>query len=175
MADDKKRPDLLELAPETRLDEGESAANFWGKLKRGLFMTHTELLTKVSSAVSGKAELDERALEYLEEALIGADLGVDTALELVERVRKNATRDQAGSAGRLRKLLADEMAGLLEEIPVRRRPSKGPEVTLVVGINGVGKTTSIAKLARLHQRQGEKVLLAAADTFRAAAIEQIAL
>jgi fused signal recognition particle receptor len=175
VADDKNPPDLLELAPESRLEEPEGSANFWGKLKRGLFMTHTELLTKVSSAVSGKAELDERALEYLEEALIGADLGVDTALELVARVRKNATREQAGSAERLRKLLADEMAGLLEEIPTRRRPTKGPEVTLVVGINGVGKTTSIAKLARLHQRQGEKVLLAAADTFRAAAIEQIAL
>jgi fused signal recognition particle receptor len=176
MADDKKPQDLLELAPETRLEEeAEEKAGIWGKLKRGLFMTHTEILEKVNSAVQGKVTLDEKTLEYLEEALIGADLGVDTALELVDRVRKNATRDQAGSAARLRKLLADEMAGLLEEMPARRRPNAPPEVTLVVGINGVGKTTSIAKLARLHQRRGEKVLLAAADTFRAAAIEQISL
>jgi fused signal recognition particle receptor len=169
------KPDLLELAPETRPDEQEGTKSFWGKLKRGLFMTHTEIFEKVNAAVQGKVELDENTLEYLEEVLIGADLGVDTALELVERVRKNATRDQSGSADRLRKLLADEMAGLLEEMPVRKRPSRGPEVTMVVGINGVGKTTSIAKLARLHQRQGERVLIAAADTFRAAAIEQISL
>jgi fused signal recognition particle receptor len=126
-----------------------------------------------------------------------SDLGVDTALELVARVKKNATREQASSPARLRKLVADEMAGLLEEIPWPRAgrgapagrvaevgawgrqrgrtEGAAPLLTLVVGVNGVGKTTSIAKLARLAQRQGERVMLAAGDTFRAAAIEQLAL
>ena len=175
MADAKKPPaDLLELAPETTLPEPERAS-LLGKLKRGLFMTQTELVEKMSAAVSGKVTLDERTLEYLEEALIGADLGVDTALELVERVKTNATRDQAADPSRLRRLLADEMTELLEKAPPPRRLGRGPLVTLVVGVNGVGKTTSIAKLARRAQERGERVVLAAADTFRAAAIEQLAL
>jgi fused signal recognition particle receptor len=171
---DPKQEDILELAPEVRLPEPEKA-NIWGKLKRGLFMTHTEIVEKVSAAVEGKVTLDETTLEYLEEALISADLGVDTALDLVQRVKKNATRDQASSPERLRKLLADEMAGLLHDVPPPRRPGPGPLVTLVVGVNGVGKTTSIAKLARRAQGMGERVVIAAGDTFRAAAIEQLEL
>jgi len=176
MADAKNAPpkDLLELAPETTLPEPERAS-ILGKLKRGLFMTQAELVEKMSAAVSGHVTLDERTLEYLEDALISADLGVDTALELVERVKKNATRDQAADPSRLRRLLADEMAELLEKAPPPRRLGRGPLVTLVVGVNGVGKTTSIAKLARRAQERGERVVLAAADTFRAAAIEQLAL
>jgi len=176
MADAMNAPpkDLLELAPETTLPEPERAS-ILGKLKRGLFMTQAELVEKMSAAVSGHVTLDERTLEYLEEALISADLGVDTALELVERVKKNATRDQAADPSRLRRLLADEMAELLEKAPPPRRLGRGPLVTLVVGVNGVGKTTSIAKLARRAQERGERVVLAAADTFRAAAIEQLAL
>lgn len=175
MADEKKN-DTLELAPETRLAEEEvRQGGFWKKLKRGLFMTHTEMMEKLSSAVAGKVALDESTLEYLEEILIGADLGVDTSLELVERVRKNALLDQVGDPSRLRKMLADEMSGLLWELPRARPLGRGPTITLVVGINGVGKTTSIAKLARRHQMAGEKVLLAAGDTFRAAAIEQLSL
>ncbi len=191
--------DLLELAPEARLPEEAEERGFWQKLKRGLTMTHTELLGKVAAAFDGAVTLDETTLDYLEEILISADLGVDTALELVARVRKNATREQAASPARLRKLVADEMAGLLEELPAAARAGGGgdwgrgwpaarsgggpggaprkpaPQLTLVVGVNGVGKTTSIAKLARLAQRQGQKVLLAAGDTFRAAAIEQLVL
>jgi fused signal recognition particle receptor len=171
----------LALAPEVRLAEETEEAGFWRKLRRGLTMTHTELLGKVGAALEGRAVLDDATLESLEEILIAADLGVDTSLELVARVKKNATREQASSPARLRKLVADEMAGLLEEVP---RPAlrgvggvRGPAplLTLVVGVNGVGKTTSIAKLARLAQRQGERVMLAAGDTFRAAAIEQLAL
>jgi fused signal recognition particle receptor len=159
-------------------------------------MTHTELVEKMSAAFQGRTTLDDATLEYLEEILIAADLGVETSLALVERVRANATRDQAASPAKLRKLLADEMAGLLEELPGtvgatganRAREARGaggaggapggrgrPLLTLVVGVNGVGKTTSIAKLARLAQRQGQRVMLAAGDTFRAAAIEQLSL
>jgi fused signal recognition particle receptor len=176
MAEPPKNQDLLELAPETRLPEDEEEKRgFWKKLQRGLFMTHTELIDKVSAAMSGKVALDERTVEYLEEVLIGADLGVETSLELVERVRKNALKEQTASASRLRKLLSDEVADLLVEMPRPRVFGRGPMLTLVVGVNGVGKTTSIAKLARRHQQQGERVMLAAGDTFRAAAIEQLAL
>jgi fused signal recognition particle receptor len=176
MAEPPKNQDLLELAPETRLPEDEEEQRgFWKKLQRGLFMTHTELIDKVSAAMSGKVALDERTVEYLEEVLIGADLGVETSLELVERVRKNALKEQTASASRLRKLLSDEVADLLVEMPRPRVFGRGPMLTLVVGVNGVGKTTSIAKLARRHQQQGERVMLAAGDTFRAAAIEQLAL
>jgi fused signal recognition particle receptor len=176
MAEPPKNQDLLELSPETRLPEDEEEQRgFWKKLQRGLFMTHTELIDKVSAAMSGKVALDERTVEYLEEVLIGADLGVETSLELVERVRKNALKEQTASASRLRKLLSDEVADLLVEMPRPRVFGRGPMLTLVVGVNGVGKTTSIAKLARRHQQQGERVMLAAGDTFRAAAIEQLAL
>ncbi|HEX4962376.1 MAG TPA: signal recognition particle-docking protein FtsY [Thermoanaerobaculia bacterium] len=177
MADEPKNNDLLELAPETRLpeeDEGEQGS-FWKKLKRGLFMTHTEIIEKVSDAMSNRVTLDQRTLDYLEEILIGADLGVDTSLELVERVKKNALKEQTTSAAKLRKLLSDEVADVLNEMPRPRVFGRGPMLTLVVGVNGVGKTTSIAKIARRHQQQGERVMLAAGDTFRAAAIEQLAL
>ncbi|PYQ61072.1 MAG: signal recognition particle-docking protein FtsY [Acidobacteria bacterium] len=176
MAEDTNKPnDILELAPETRLPEDEEKTGFFGKLKRGLFMTHTEIIEKVSDAMKDKVTLDDRTIEYLEETLIGADMGVETSLELVERVKKNALREQTTSAARLRKLLSDEVADLLSEMPRPRPLGRGPTLTLVVGVNGVGKTTSIAKLAKRHLQQREKVMLAAGDTFRAAAIEQLAL
>ncbi|HVR08470.1 MAG TPA: signal recognition particle-docking protein FtsY, partial [Thermoanaerobaculia bacterium] len=186
--DPGQRREALAIAPEARLPEEPERAGLWQKLRRGLTMTHTELIEKMGAAFQGRVTLDDATLEYLEEILIAADLGVDTSLALVERVRNNATRDQASSPGRLRKLLADEMAGLLEELPARPaggRPRLAPKaaagaggrprLTLVVGVNGVGKTTSIAKLARLAQLQGRRVMLAAGDTFRAAAIEQLSL
>jgi fused signal recognition particle receptor len=175
MADEPKKTDILELAPETQAPQEEEQKNFWGKLKRGLFMTHTEIIEKVSSAVKGETALDESTLEYLEEVLIGADMGVETSLELVDLVRKNALQEQTTSATRLRKILSDEIADLLFQAPKPRLLGRGPVLTLVVGVNGVGKTTSIAKLARRAQQQGQRVMLAAGDTFRAAAIEQLAL
>jgi fused signal recognition particle receptor len=175
MAENEKKNDILELAPETVLPESETEQGFWGKMKRGLFMTHTEIIDKMSSAMEGKVALDDRTLEYLEEILIGCDLGVETALELVERVKKNATRDQAASPQKLRKLLSDEIAELLRDAPKPRIFGRAPLLTLVIGVNGVGKTTSIAKLARRSLQEKNRVLLAAGDTFRAAAIEQLAL
>jgi fused signal recognition particle receptor len=174
MADDEKKNDILELAPETVLPEPEQQG-LWNKMKRGLFMTHTEIIEKMSSAMEGKVTLDDRTLEYLEEILIGSDLGVETSLELVERVKKNATSDQAASPQKLRKLLADEVTELLRDAPKPRIFGRGPLLTLVIGVNGVGKTTSIAKIAKRSLGDGHRVLLAAGDTFRAAAIEQLAL
>jgi fused signal recognition particle receptor len=174
MTDERRAPDTLEIAPETALPEAP-AKGFWQKLKKGLFMTHTEMLERVSSAVAGKTTLDEETLEYLEEALIGADLGVETSLELVEEIRKDLRSHEAADVLKLRERLVDRMAILLLDAPKPRPRGGGPRVTLVVGVNGAGKTTSIAKLAKRSLGQGESVLLAAGDTFRAAAIEQLEL
>ncbi len=173
------RQPTLELAAERELPTAEPEQGFWKKLKRGLFMTHTEIIEKVGAAVAGRASLDESTLEALEELLLAADLGVKASLEVVERVRRDPG-PRGGPRGeldpaRLRQRLAEEVRGLLESAPSPAPPPAGPTVVLVVGVNGVGKTTSIAKLARRAQLEGHKVVLAAADTFRAAAIEQLAL
>ncbi len=153
--------------------QAEQGSGFWQKLKRGLFMTHTELLGRVGAAMEGRAFLDDATVEALEEALIAADVGAATAAELVERVRRRARRADGTTPLRLREVLGEEMAQVLLEAPAPPPVEARPRVTLVVGVNGVGKTTSIAKLARRSQRRGEGVLIAAADTFRAAAAEQL--
>jgi fused signal recognition particle receptor len=167
--------DRLELAPEARPREAEEKRGFWKKLQRGLLMTHTEIIDRVDAAVDGHVVLDEKTLEYLEESLISSDLGVETALELVEKIRQRATAEDVKDPARLHGLLAEEVTALLLAAPKPLPSPAGPVVTLVVGVNGVGKTTSIAKLARFHQQRGQRVLLAAGDTFRAAAIEQLTL
>lgn len=151
------------------------SAGFWRKLRRGLSMTHTELLERVEGVVAGRGPLDAAALEDLEETLIGADLGVETSLELVERLEQDVRRGEIRDSWRLRERLTDEIAVLLMDAPRPASWSRIPAVTLVVGVNGVGKTTSIAKLARRYKESGLRVLLVAADTFRAAAIEQLDL
>ncbi len=166
--------DRLDLAPEAVPPAAEKKG-FWKKLQRGLLMTHTEIVDRVEAALDGRAVLDDETLEYLEESLIASDLGVETSLELVERIKDSARPGDVKDLGRLRGLLADEIAVLLLDTPRAAAAGEGPAVTLVVGVNGSGKTTSIAKLTRFYQRRGRRVLLAAADTFRAAAIEQIEL
>ncbi|MEO1083861.1 MAG: signal recognition particle-docking protein FtsY [Acidobacteriota bacterium] len=166
----------FELAPETEFPFEEEKKGFWKKLKRGLLMTHTELIDRMDAAVSGRAVLDDETLEYLEESLIAADLGVETALELVEKIKEGVKPGETRDIVRIREMLSDQVSLLLHDAP---RPaeisSPHPTVSLVAGVNGVGKTTTIAKLALYYQRRGKKVLLAAADTFRAAAIDQISL
>jgi fused signal recognition particle receptor len=169
-----ERSDTLDLAPESAAPE-QSRAGFWQKLKRGLFMTHTELLERLEATVEGRDFLDETTLEHLEEALLGSDLGVATTGELIERLKSEVKKGEGSDIERLRRVLADEVTLLLMHAPRPRPLAAGPLVTLVVGVNGVGKTTSIAKLARRAQAEGRSVLLAAGDTFRAAAIEQLAL
>jgi fused signal recognition particle receptor len=168
----------LELAPERPLlpeEREELEAGFWRRLRRGLARTQAEMLGRLTGALEGRRTLDAATLEYLEEALIGADLGVATALELVERLRRDAGRLPTIDLPALKARLADEMAILLLDAQRPPAPAAGPRASLVVGVNGVGKTTSIAKLACRAQRRGGRVLLAAADTFRAAAIEQLEL
>ncbi len=171
-------------------NSGGPAAGLWQKLRSGLARTQARLAERVGAALDLKPKLDDLTLTELEEALIGADLGLETVELLLTRLRERVRRADVGAEGRLRQLLAEELERLLREgadeaaraggeagpgAAGRFDDLPGPRLTLVVGVNGAGKTTSIAKLARRGQLRGEKVLLAAADTFRAAAIEQLAI
>ncbi|MCP3959607.1 MAG: signal recognition particle-docking protein FtsY [bacterium] len=174
MSKDDITDDRLELAPESAPPASEKKG-LWKKLQRGLLMTHTELIDRMGAALEGRAVLDDETLEYLEESLIAADLGVETALELVEKLKQRAQPADIQDPARLRAILAEEISAMLDDAPRPPELGPGPTVTLMVGVNGVGKTTTIAKLTRWLKDRGQTVLLAAGDTFRAAAIEQIAL
>jgi fused signal recognition particle receptor len=152
----------------------EPKAGAWSRLRAGLARTHERIVERLGAALDAPARLDEATLAELEEALVAADLGVATTALVLGRMRERLRRPDLAADGRLRDLLAEEIAHLLGEAPPPPADA-WPRVTLVVGVNGAGKTTSIAKLARRDLAAGRKVVLAAADTFRAAAIEQLAL
>ncbi|HET9795912.1 MAG TPA: signal recognition particle-docking protein FtsY [Thermoanaerobaculia bacterium] len=151
----------------------ETASGFFSKIKRGLFMTHTEILERIEGAVKEKLGYDASVLETLEEALIAADVGAETAGNLVAGVAARARRYRPEDLPKLRVLLKEEIDGLLATAPRERVPESRPEVVFIVGVNGTGKTTTAAKLAARDIAAGKRVILAAADTFRAAAIEQL--
>jgi fused signal recognition particle receptor len=144
------------------------------RLKAGIQKTRAGLMEKLEDAVSGRKEIDAAALEELEYALITADIGAKTTAEILERIRQRVDRHMAGDLGELKNLIREH---LLEILEATERPlphvAEPPAVIMVVGVNGAGKTTSIGKLARRIQSEGKSVLLCAADTFRAAAIEQL--
>ncbi len=150
----------------------KTAPTVFARLKRGLFMTHTELIAKVGGAIRAKFEPDPRALEALEEALLTADVGPQTAAELVAAVKEEAGRRDAGEADVVRRVLRAEIARRLS-VPGPAIPAGTPHVIFMVGVNGTGKTTTAAKLAARAVAGGRSVVLAAADTFRAAAVEQL--
>lgn len=144
------------------------------RLKAGVQKTRAGLVARLEEAIAGKKEIDAGLLEELEYALIAADVGVRTTSEILERIRQRAERRTLHDAQELRQLIREH---LLEVLRAAERPaprvSEPPAVVLVVGVNGSGKTTTIGKLAHLYKSEGRSVLLAAADTFRAAAIEQL--
>ena len=145
-------------------------------LDTGLNKTRSGFLDKLTRAVAGKSTIDDEVLDNLEETLMAADVGVDTTLEIVERVQERVKRDKYVKTSELNALLRDEIASMIKEPEeaVAPTPSAGkPYIIMVVGVNGVGKTTTIGKLANMYKREGMKVVLGAADTFRAAAIEQL--
>ncbi len=150
-------------------------------LDQGLEKTKQNVFTKLSRAIAGKSQVDDDVLDNLEEVLITSDVGVDTTLKIIERIEARVARDKYVSTSELNGMLKEEIASLLTEnnsddnadweLPADHKPY----VILVVGVNGVGKTTTIGKLAYQFKAAGKKVYLGAADTFRAAAVEQISI
>ncbi|SHF31435.1 signal recognition particle-docking protein FtsY [Desulforamulus putei] len=147
---------------------------FFSRLKESLTKTRQTFIEKIDQVVTGRKGIDEELYEELEEVLIQADVGVNTAMKLVERVRKGVKARNVQEASRLKDIFQEELAYLMGEkvTPIHENPD-GPTVIMVVGVNGVGKTTTIGKMAHQYKEQGKKVLLAAGDTFRAAAIDQL--
>ena len=144
------------------------------KLDKGLKSTKQSLIDKIGKAVAGKSTVDTSVLDQLEEVLISADIGVDTTLKIIDLLEKRVAKDKYMNSKELHLILRDEITTLLDFQEESQREVK-PRVTLVVGVNGVGKTTTIGKLAHLYHAAGQQVLLGAADTFRAAAVDQLTL
>lgn len=148
-------------------------------LDKGLEKSKSSFFGKLSKAVAGKSKVDDEVLDNLEEILVSSDVGVDTTLKIIDRIEERVSRDKYMGADELNTILREEIAGLLSETHVGEDtefviPSdKKPYVIMVVGVNGVGKTTTIGKLAHQFKNQGLKVVLGAGDTFRAAAIDQL--
>jgi fused signal recognition particle receptor len=144
------------------------------KLDKGLEPTKQSLIGKIGKAVAGKSTVDASVLDQLEEVLISADIGVDTTLKIIDLLEKRVAKDKYMNAKELHLILRDEITTLLDIQEESPREVK-PRVSLVVGVNGVGKTTTIGKLAHLYHTAGQQVLLGAADTFRAAAVDQLTM
>ena len=151
------------------------------KLDKGLEKTKENVFGKLSRAVAGKSKVNEDALDDIEEALITSDIGVETTLKIIERLEERVAKDKYLDAKELNTFLKEEMSLLLEEsnnsdeVEFRVPQSNGPHVIMVVGVNGVGKTTTIGKLAHQFKKAGKNVVLGAADTFRAAAVDQLVI
>jgi len=150
-------------------------------LDKGLEKTKESFLSKLGKAILGKSKVDEEVLDQLEEMLITSDVGVDTTLRIIERIEKRVAADHYLTTAELDRILREEIAALLSENDTEEFPDfelpEGPKpyVILVVGVNGVGKTTTIGKLAAQFHKRGKKVVLGAGDTFRAAAVDQLKL
>ena len=145
---------------------------FFNKLKNGLGKTRNSFGDKINSVFSNFRKVDEELLEELEEILIMSDIGVDTSVEIIGRLRNRIKKEKIESEEDVKNALREEMKKILEE-ENGLDLSKKPTVILVVGVNGVGKTTSIGKMANRIKKEGKSVIIAAADTFRAAAVEQV--
>ena len=149
-------------------------------LDKGLEKSNTSVLSKISHAIAGRSTIDDDVLDDLEEALITSDVGVETTLRIIERIQARVKRDKYVGTSELQRMLVEETCALLAENDSNSdQPSsadtQSPYVIMVVGVNGVGKTTTIGKLAYMYKQAGKKVYLGAADTFRAAAVEQLCI
>ena len=160
--------------------------NFFSKekketLDKGLSKTKEGVFSKLARVVAGKSKVDDEILDDLEEVLITSDVGVETTLRIIERIEKRVSRDKYVNTSELKSMLREEIAALLTENNIEDVPEftiaadKKPYVIMVVGVNGVGKTTTIGKLAYQFKKAGNTVYLGAADTFRAAAVEQLVI
>lgn len=160
---------LFDLFSSKRTTDKES-------LDKGLEKTKESLLKKISRAVAGKSHVDDEVLDNLEEVLITSDVGVETTLRIIERIQKRVSNEKYLNTNELNIILKDEISALLaeNEPPIKNIDVK-PYVIMVVGVNGAGKTTTIGKLANMFKNQGLNVVLGAADTFRAAAVDQLSV
>lgn len=150
-------------------------------LDQGLQQTKENFLSKITKAIAGKSTVDEEVLDNLEEALVGADVGIDTTVQIIDRIETRVAKDKYLNTTELNNILQQEIEAMLVDAPSANSyafdselPSK-PYVIMVVGVNGVGKTTTIGKLAHNFKKAGKNVLLGAADTFRAAAVDQLTI
>ena len=146
------------------------------KLRSGLSKTRSNLVEGISKAITGKSQLDEETLETIEERLIAADIGVDTALNVIDHLRQKLNHRDRNDFDTIINLLKEDLLDRLTRVPAPAGTENGPVapyVVMVVGVNGVGKTTTIGKLAYLYHNEGKKVIVGAADTFRAAALQQL--
>lgn len=150
-------------------------------LDKGMEKTKENFFKKISRAVVGKSKVDDEVLDNLEEVLVSSDVGVETTLRIIQRIEDRVSRDKVLGIGELNLILKEEIASLLQEnnsediVDFESVISDKPYVIMVVGVNGVGKTTTIGKLAYHFKKAGKKVVLGAADTFRAAAVEQLVI
>ncbi len=147
-------------------------------LDKGLEKTSTNFMSKLGKAVAGKSKVDDEVLDDLEGVLVSSDVGVATTIKIISRIEERVARDKYLGTAELNEILREEIAGLMRETGSGEAadfsaPEKKPYVIMVVGVNGVGKTTTIGKLAHQFKKKGLKVVLGAADTFRAAAIDQL--
>jgi len=148
-------------------------------LDKGLEQTKTSVFSKITRAIAGKSQVDAEVLDNLEEVLVSSDVGVETTLKIIDRIEERVAKDKYLGTSELNRILKEEIASLLEENNTSSLTDfsipkvDGPYVIMVVGVNGVGKTTTIGKLAHQFKKSGKKVVLGAADTFRAAAVDQL--
>lgn len=165
---------MTQSEPDTAT-ESASSRGFWGRLKSGLGKTRTQLAEGVGTLLLGEKEIDDGVLEELETSLLLTDVGIDTTREIMDKLTARVKRRELNDTGALHSALSGLLKNLLEPVarPFTVNSSSQPFVILFVGVNGVGKTTTIGKLAKYIQDQGHRVLLAAGDTFRAAAVEQL--
>jgi fused signal recognition particle receptor len=150
-------------------------------LDQGLQKTKQNFFSKITKAIAGKDKVDEEVLDQVEEALVSADVGVDTTIAIIKRIEERVARDKYLGTSQLNRILQEEIMGMLTESATNEFETfntpagKNPYVILVVGVNGVGKTTTIGKLAYNYKKAGKSVVLGAADTFRAAAVDQLTI
>lgn len=163
-------------SPETPHKPGDQKRGLFSKLKRGLAKTREILTTDIEDIFAGKKQVDDDMLEEIEELLITSDIGVQTTMDLMKTISRKASK--IGDPNELKETIKQAIIALMEETTQPQQPSEAalkPHVIMVIGVNGVGKTTTIGKLASRKIKEGHKVLIAAADTFRAAAVEQLAI
>lgn len=175
------KPIVTESTPV--VDESADDEGFMKRFRKAISSTRENIASRIEDAVKGKKEIDATTLEELEEALISADIGVQTTLEIIENVRKQVDRQALKDAGELKQIIKQHLLDILEKAEHARGVASElavpddvrPYVMMIVGVNGVGKTTTIGKLAQRIKAEGNDVLICAADTFRAAASDQLAI